>query len=131
MAGSLSDTYEGLGLEWLFNIGAPARASVVACALYTVAPTDSTSGTEVTNANAYSRQSMTMAKTTSTVNPNADVTFTEASGSWGTVVAMAMCDSATHAAGNIICWGDLTANKAIDNGDTAKFVAANLSCTLG
>lgn len=46
---------------------------------------------------------------------------------WGTVVAFAILDAAT--AGNFLYWGDLTASKSIDAGDTAKFAVGELDVT--
>lgn len=64
-----------------------------------------------------------------TNNANA-ITFTTASADWGTVVAVAITDNATTAAGNILFWGSLTANKVVSNGDTFQFTATNLSVQL-
>lgn len=105
--------------------------SANAVALYTVAPTDSTSGTEVTNAGSYARVTVNIqggaspawsaVSAGSLANANT-VTFTAATGSWGTVVAAAIADSATHGAGNIL-WYNTVTNQAVASGDTVQFAA--------
>ena len=101
--------------------------------MYTVAPTDSTSGTEVsTSGTSYARQQILAAgwdsATGGSITTNADVTFPTATASWGTVVAAAIVDASTS--GNIIWYGTLTANKTVDSGDTFKITAGNLTLTL-
>ncbi len=129
MAGSKSDYYEAKVIQHLFesDFAAPDPMYV---GLYTVAPTDSTAGTECTGSN-YARVSVARSTGwTSSGNATenaADITFTEATASWGTVVAFALLDASS--AGNILYWGDLTASKVIDNGDTAKIPAGDLDIT--
>jgi hypothetical protein len=92
--------------------------------------TDSTPGTECTGGN-YGRVSVARGTGwTSAGNATenaADITFTEATASWGTVVAFALMDASTS--GNMLYWGDLTTSKSIDNGDTAKIPAGDLDIT--
>lgn len=53
-------------------------------------------------------------------NSNAnDITFPQATGSWGTITHFALFDAAS--AGNMLAHSILTTQKVIDNGDTAKF----------
>lgn len=129
MAG-LSDTYENLALDWLLVTGTPTRASGTWLALYTATPTDSTAGTEVTNANNYSRQAITFDAASGGATQNAaTVTFPAASGSWGTVTHWAIVDSATHGAGNIIIYGQFTASKTIAASDVFEVLDAELDIT--
>ncbi len=129
MAGSKTDYYENLVIQHLFesDYSAPANLYI---ALFTVAPTDSTTGTECSGGS-YARVSVARgAGWTSRGNATenaADITFPEASGSWGTFVAFAIMDAAT--VGNMLYWGDLTASKTIDTGDTAKIPAGDLDIT--
>ncbi len=129
MAGSKSDFYEEKVIQHLFE-SAYTAPDPLYVALYTVAPTDSTSGTECAGG-AYARESVAQGTGwTSSGNATenaADITFTEATASWGTVVAFALMDAAT--VGNMLYWGDLTASKTIDNGDTAKIPAGDLDIT--
>ncbi len=130
MAG-LSDTYENLGLNWLLVVGTPTRATGTWLAAYTVAPTDSTAGTEVTNANAYARRPVTFSAAASGSTSNsATVTWATATGSWGTVVAIAVVDSATHGAGNVIAPGVLAESKVIGTNDVLEVLATAFVVTM-
>lgn len=129
MAG-LSDTYENRALDWLLVTGSPTRASGTWLALYTATPTDSTAGTEVTNANAYARTAITFDAASGGATQNAaTVTFPIATGSWGTVTHWAVVDSATHGAGNIIIYGAFTASKTIAASDVFEVLDGDLDCT--
>jgi hypothetical protein len=129
MAGSKTDYYEGKVIQHLFESDYSAPGTLYV-GLYTVAPTDSTAGTECTGG-AYAREAVTRGtgwtSTAGATENAADITFTEATASWGTVVAFALCDSLTG--GNQLYWGDLTASKVIDSGDTAKIPAGDLDIT--
>jgi hypothetical protein len=96
-------------------------------ALFTVAPTASTSGTEVTGG-AYVRKAVTFSAASggATSNTNA-VTFPIASAAWGTVNAAAICDAAT--AGNQLYFGNLGTPKSVGSGDQLNFAIAALSVT--
>ena len=129
MAGSKTDFYENLVIQHLFESDYSAPTTLYV-GLYTAAPTDSSEGTECTGGS-YARVAVTRGSGwTSSGNATenaADITFPEATASWGTVVAFALCDAAT--VGNQLYWGDLTASKTIDNGDTAKIPAGDLDIT--
>ena len=129
MAGSKTDFYENKVIAHLFETAYTAPDPLYV-ALYTVAPTDSTAGTEATGG-AYARVSVAQGTGwTSAGNATenaADITFPEATASWGEVVAFALLDAAT--AGNMLYWGDLSASKTINDGDTAKIPAGDLDIT--
>lgn len=98
-------------------------------ALFTVAPTDSTAGTEVTGgsyARTASKGKWAVPAAGSVAN-NAVITFPTSTVDWGTVVAFALCTAST--AGTQLMWGTLTSNKAVNNGDTASFAAGALTLT--
>jgi hypothetical protein len=89
----------------------------------------STSGT------AYSRQNVTFANATTvagttTSTTSATVTWTTATADWGTVTALAIMDSATAGAGNVLFYGNLLTAKLIENGDTFQVSSSNLTVTL-
>mgnify|MGYP001016290781 FL=1 len=136
MAGSFSDYLEQKVLNHVFGATAYSAPGTLYFALFTAAPSDSGGGTEVTGGS-YAR----VALTNNTTNfPNATgtsptsksngvaVTFPTASANWGTVVAFGIFDASSG--GNLICWADLTANKTVNNGDTASFAASALTITL-
>jgi hypothetical protein len=141
MAGSKSDAFESIVLKLATGQahGLAGLTGTVAgpyLALYTVAPSDSAAGTEVsTSGTAYARVNTnglwgtpTGTSPTSVTN-NATITFAAAAGSnWGTLVAFALFDAAT--AGNRLYWGDLAdATKVINVGDTASFAASSITIT--
>lgn len=96
-------------------------------ALYTVAPTDTTAGTEVTGG-AYARKSTVAADWAASAAgsiQNANViTFVAATASWGNVVAFGLMDALT--AGNMLIYATLTTAKTISSGDTASFPAGSI-----
>lgn len=130
MAGSFSDYTENKVLDHI--VGKTSFTMPTAyVALFTVAPTDAGGGTEVSGGS-YARESTAgadwnAASSGAISNANA-ITFTTATGDWGTVVACALFDAATS--GNMLAWGDLTTSKAVNSGDTASFAAGDLDITL-
>lgn len=129
MAG-LSNYGENLVLTWLLTTSSATRPTTWYVALYTVAPGEGTSGTEVSGGS-YARQAVTFTVSgtapTQAANSSA-VEFPAATASWGTVVAAAIVDASTS--GNIIAFADLTASKTIDSGDVLRFNASTLVVTL-
>lgn len=129
MAGSFSDYLENELLDHVLKVGAFSEPTNVYVALFTVAPTDAGGGTEVSGGD-YARKvcnTWDAAASGASANTGA-ITFAQASEDWGTVVAFALFDAIT--AGNMLAWGDLTAEKAVDDGDTAEFAAGDLDVTL-
>lgn len=102
--------------------------STVYLGLYTSDPTDADTGTEVSGGS-YARQSITMGAPSNGVSVStADITFPQASASWGTVAYIGIRDAST--AGNLLYHSPLTVSKAIDTGDIFKIAAGSLSVTL-
>jgi len=133
MANNLSDYAEAKIID--HSVGKTSwTMPTVSVALYTATPTDSTAGTEVANSGSYARKVTTGADWSAAsagANANAaDITFTTATGSWGTVAGVALTDSSTYGGGNIIWYGALTASKTVDSGDTFKFAAGDLTLSL-
>jgi hypothetical protein len=117
----------------------------VAIALCTTTPIDGdtgifTTGTgvEVTNAGAYTRQTLNPLDANWTATAGGDgqtdnataITYTQATGSWGTVNSCAIVDNATHNAGNMWFYSTVDSSKAIDSGDTAEFTTGAITVTL-
>jgi hypothetical protein len=127
MAGSKSDYLENKVLDAVLNNTSLVVATPYV-ALYTVAPTDSTGGTEVTGGS-YARVAGSFgAASGGSCSNDAAVAFAAPTADWGTVVAFAICDSSTS--GNILYWGDLTASRTILNGDGApSFAIGTLTIT--
>lgn len=133
MAGSFSDFLENELLDHVFGGAAYSAPATLYVGLYTVAPTDSGGGTEVTGGS-YARVSVTANSTNfpassgGAIANGTTITFPTATANWGTVVAFGIFDAAS--AGNLLAWADLAANKAVDDGDTASFAVGDLDITL-
>jgi hypothetical protein len=128
MAGNLSDYAEKKLLDHLLGTASYTMPSAVYLALYTVAPTDSTEGTEVTGGD-YERKVVTFNGVTSgsgstTNNTTLDFTGMPAC----TVVAVAVLDALTI--GNILVYGTLSTNKTLDSGDILRVASGDLSITI-
>jgi len=96
--------------------------------LFTSDPTDAGSGTEVSGGS-YARQPISFAAASSGSSAsNADITFPQATGSWGTVSHVGILDQLTS--GNLLFHTALTTSKAIDSGDIFKVTSGNLTVAL-
>lgn len=130
MAGSKNDYFELEILKWATGqVNDLGTACTPYVALYTVAPTDAGGGTEVTGG-AYARQNSSgkwAAPSVGAVETNAEIAYPQATADWGTVVAFAILDAVTG--GNFLYWGDLTASKTVNNGDTFKFPSGEIDIT--
>lgn len=105
-------------------------------ALYTDDPTDADAGTEVSGG-AYARQQVNQdgatapfwaAVGTSGMENDSDVTFPQATASWGTVSHGALRDAVT--AGNLLFHGTLSSAKPVGNGDTLRFAAGAIDVSF-
>ena len=104
---------------------APATVYI---SLHTADPTDAGSGTEVSGGS-YIRQSATFAAPSNGASAsNADVTFPQATGNWGTIGWIGIWDAQTT--GNMLYHTALDASKAIDTGDIFKIASGSLTVTL-
>lgn len=132
MAGSISNYLELKLLE--HSVGKTSFTMPSGCylALFTATPSDAGGGTEVsTSGTAYARvQTNTSWATAASgaISTNADIEFSEATASWGTITQIGLFDASTS--GNLLWWGDLSASKAVGTGDVFKITAGNLTLTL-
>lgn len=103
--------------------------AAVYAALYSVAPTASTAGTELTG-NGYSRQLTTFsAAANGAVSSNVAVTFGAASGNnWPTIVAVGIVDASTS--GNIMYFNTIS-GRNIKIGDSLTFDSGNIVINIG
>lgn len=133
MAGSFSDFIENELLDHLLGNAAYSAPATVYLALFTVAPSDSGGGTEVSGGS-YARLAVTNNATNFPAASGGakangvDMDFVEATGNWGTIVAYAMFDASSG--GNMLGWADLASNVTINTGDTFRFSAGDLDFTL-
>jgi len=127
---ALSDYAEKLLLDWSMTGGSATRPTAWYVALYTVAPSDSGGGTEVSTGG-YARQTVAFAAATSgagTTSNTGDVSWTASGAAFGTVVAIGIHDAVSG--GNLLWHGNMTASKTIADGDTLEFSAGNIDLTL-
>lgn len=104
-------------------------------ALFLVAPTDSTTGTEVSAGN-YQRSGSPGradpiswgAPASGAIANNADIDFGTADANWGTVVALGIFDQLTT--GNLLWYGTLGNTVTINTTDSYKITSGGLTLAL-
>jgi hypothetical protein len=80
---------------------------------------------------AYARQTATFgAAVNGSASTSDTITFPTASANWGTISHIAIVDSATRGAGNILFFGPVTTAKIIETGDTFQITSGNLTVSL-
>ena len=122
---SFSNTYETRVLEWAFTTGAVTRPTSWTVALYTVAPGEAGGGTEVAGGS-YARTAVTFSVTGDLATNTGAVEFPTATGSWGSVVALAVFDNAS----NMVAYANLTTPRTIGSGDVFRIPTGDLDITL-
>lgn len=135
MAGPI-DTEEQDMLNGVFLDPAYSPPATRYIALSTTTPTETGSNFTEPSGSAYARVATTAAdwgaatgSAPCTKSNTAVLTFPQATGSWGTVTHFGIFDAVST--GTVKWWGALTASKAIGNGDTASFAAAQITLQLG
>lgn len=124
---SFSNTYETNVLTWVFTGNAVTRPTAWYIGLFTAAPGEAGGGTEVSGGS-YAREAATFTVSGDTASNSANIEFTAATASWGTVTHIAVFDASTG--GTQIAYASLTASKAIDTGDILRIPAGDLDITL-
>ena len=128
MAG-FSDYLETKVLDHVFGGTAYTAPSTLYISLYTAAPTDSTSGTEIgTSGSAYARQTATFTTSGGTTSNTANIEFSTATSDWCTIVACGVMDASSG--GNLLAYGTLTSSKTVSSGDVFRFNTGSLDITL-
>lgn len=141
----MSDYLENSLIDHVLRTSSFSKPSTLAIALLTTAAIDADTGQfstgtgiEVPDANAYARQTNNPSDSNwaapsagngQSSNVNA-ITYPTATGSWGTIVASAIVDSATYDSGNMLFHGVNAAAKVINLNDVFSFPAGNLKITL-
>ncbi len=125
-----SDYLEDKVLDHVFGGNAYSAPGTLYVALYTVAPSDTGGGTEVSGG-AYARQ--TGAFTVSGTNPtpatnSAAIEYPTATANYGTVVAVGILDASSS--GNLLAYSTLDSSKVVSSGDVFRFNAGDLDITL-
>ena len=124
---SLTNAFETETLEWLFTTTTVTRPTAWFTALYTVAPTDTGGGTEVSGGG-YTRVSTALSVSGDTATNGSALEWDTATGTWGVVTSIGVFDASTG--GNLIAYGNLTDSKNITIGDVFRISAGNLDITL-
>ena len=126
MAGNLSNYLENKILDHFLGTTAYTKPTTVYVALYTAAPSDAGGGTEATGGS-YARQVSTFSAASGGATSNAtNVDFASMPAS--TIVAIGVHDALT--AGNLLVWGTLSSNKALDAGDTLRIATGDLDISI-
>lgn len=140
---SKTNTFETDFLEHVFNnlaianvgdasgLPAAATAGSLYVALYTVAPTDSTSGTEATFGG-YARQAVARSAGGWTVSGNqvsntAAITFPQATSGSETITSFSIMTASSG--GDMLFYGTLGTSRAVSTGVTLEFAAGALTVT--
>ena len=125
---ALSNYLENKLLDATLNNTAYTSPSTVYAALFLTDPTDAGTGTEVSGGS-YVRKSAAFASPSNGVSASsADVTFDQATGSWGTITHIGIWDA--ESTGNMLYHTPLTTSKTIDSGDIFKIASGSLTVTL-
>lgn len=126
MPGSATDFLENKLIDHSLGTTAYTKPTSVYVSLYTVAPSDSTTGTEVTGGS-YARQIATFAAAAAGATTNNTVIdFTNMPAA--TVVAIGIADAVS--AGNLLYWSTLTTSRTTVAGDTIRINSGALSVSL-
>ena len=129
MAG-FSDYLEDKVLDHVFGGTAYTAPTTLYVALYTVAPTDTGGGTEVSGGG-YVRKTaaFTVSGTSPTTASNsAAVEYPTATANYGTVVAVGIFDALSG--GNLLAYANLDTSKVVSTGDVFRFNTGDLDITL-
>ena len=136
---SMSDYLESAIANHVLRTSSYTKPSNIYIALCTAAPSDSTTGSGLTepSTGGYARYSMgapldaTWTKASSTANVVANaaaISWTASGGNYGTITHVAIVDASTN--GNVLFHGALTASKTINDGDTFTIAIGDLNVTF-
>ena len=129
MAG-FSDYLEDKVLDHVFGGTAYTAPTTLYVALYTVAPTDTGGGTEVSGGG-YVRKTATFTvsgTSPTTASNSAAVEYPTATANYGTVVAVGIFDALSG--GNLLAYANLDTSKVVSTGDVFRFNSGDLDITL-
>jgi len=138
----MSDYLEGQLIDHIFRTSTFTKPTTIAITLCTAATLDSDTGatiTEVANSFAYARQTLNPLDANwdsptagdGLTSNLATITFPTASGgSWGIVTHVAITDSSTYGAGNLLFHGAIDSTATVSDGDTFIFSVNDLKITF-
>ncbi len=124
----LSNYLENKLLDHVLRNVSYTSPTTVYIGLFTTDPTDGNTGTEVTGGS-YARQILSVTTASGgIVTSSADVTFPQATGSWGTISHIGLLDALTS--GNLLMHTPLTTSRSIETGDVLKISTGSLTASL-
>jgi hypothetical protein len=124
----LSNYLENKLLDHVLRNVSYTSPTTVYVGLFTTDPTDGNTGSEVSGGS-YARQILSVTTATGgIVTSSADVTFPQATGSWGTVSHIGLLDALSS--GNLLMHTPLTTSRLIESGDILKISTGNLTAAL-
>ena len=124
----LSDYLENKLLDHVLRNTSYTSPTTVYVGLFTADPTDAGSGTEVSGGS-YARQILSVTTATGgIVTSSADVTFPQATASWGTISHIGLLDALSS--GNLLMHTALTTSRSIETGDVLKISTGSLTASL-
>jgi hypothetical protein len=129
---SKSDYLENEILDHVLGGSDYTRPATVYVAIYTATPNDAGGGTEASGGS-YARAAVTNNATNwpaasgGAKSNGTAITFPTPTAGWGTVTSFGIFDASTG--GNLLYYGNLSANKTIDISDTVSFAIGALDIT--
>ena len=127
--GSLSDYLEIALLDHVFTAGTYTPPSIF-IALSTADPTEGGGGLTEPSGGSYARVAHASwnAATARAISNNGTITFTQATGSWGTITHYAIMDAITD--GSMLAYGSLAINKSVVSGNTPSIATTEIVVTF-
>ena len=129
--GSFSDYWENKILDHIFGKGNYTPPTIFV-GLSTADPLDDASSLAEPSGNGYARVQTSAsdwnAASGGSLDNADDITFAQATGSWGTITHFALFDAATG--GNVLAHGALSQSKTISSSDIARFESGDLDISL-
>ena len=129
--GSFTDYWEDKILDHIFGKGSYSPPTIYV-GLSTTDPLDDASGLAEPSGNGYARVQTSVSDWNAAAGGSLDnaneITFAQATGSWGTITHFALFDAATD--GNMLAHGALNQSKAIDSSNIARFESGGLDVSL-
>lgn len=129
--GSISNYLENQWLNHVLKGTAFTQPSNIYLALSTADPLDDASGFAEPTGNNYGRvliNTSFAAAANRAVTTDADITYNQASGSWGTITHWAIYDNTSG--GNMLAHGQFSVSKVVGTGVTPKVTSGNLTITV-
>jgi hypothetical protein len=126
-----ADYWENKILDHIFSKGNYTPPTIY-IGLLTAEPNDDGSGLAEPSGNSYARVQTSApdwnAASAGSLDNAGDITFPQATGSWGTITHFALFDAA--AGGNLLAYGTLNQSRTIDASDIVQFSSGEMDISL-